>query len=107
MLGPQYEELYIELYPFLSWHIHSGSTGYASLSADTFESAFGLMHSAIQRICLEATEICAHEMKIDRLDNLNMSLKSKMDELRHSTSRILHERQDKLNRPEIAGASGP
>lgn len=91
-LGPDYEELYVELYPFLSWHIHSGSTGYAGLKAETLESAFGLMHSTIQKVVLDATEICAEEMKIDKIDNLAKGFRSTIDDLRKSTDQILAQR---------------
>ena len=63
-LGLKYEELYVRVYPLLSWHIHSGSTGYAGFSAEGIESAFGVSHSIAQEMFLEATVICAEEMKI-------------------------------------------
>jgi hypothetical protein len=53
------------VYPFLSWHIHSGSTGYSGLSEEALESSFGLMHNIAQKVFLEATTVCAEEMKID------------------------------------------
>lgn len=62
--GPRYEELYVRLYPLLSWHIHSGSTGYTGFSAEGIEAGFGVSHSIAQEMFLEATVICAQEMKI-------------------------------------------
>ena len=88
-LGPKYEERYIEFYPFLSWHIHSGSTGYAGLEPETLEKAFGLMHSMIQQVVVEATKICAEEMKIDKVDNLAKPFKPTIDDLLESTDEIL------------------
>jgi hypothetical protein len=88
-LGPHYEELYIEVYPFLSWHIHSGSTGYAGQKPETLELSFGMMHGTIQEVVLDATEICAEEMKIDKIDNLAKPFKQLIEDLRKSTDQIL------------------
>lgn len=63
-LGLEYEELYVKTYPYLSWYIHSGSTGYAGLDEKGIEGCFGLSHSIAQQIFLDATLICAQEMKI-------------------------------------------
>jgi hypothetical protein len=106
-LGPEYDELYIEFYPFLSWHIHSGSTGYAGLKPETLEAGFGLMHSMIQRVVLEATETCAEEMKIDKIDNLAKPFKPTIEDLRNSTDQILLQKhaeflkqQSRTNQPQ-------
>ena len=63
-LGSEYEKLYVEAYPLLSWYIHSGSTGYAGLNTEAIEACFGWSHSIAQRAFLEATLVCAQEMKI-------------------------------------------
>jgi hypothetical protein len=89
MLGSECEALYYELYPFLSWHIHSGSTGYAGLTQDTIESAFGLMHNTIQKVALDATVICAEEMMIDRVDNLVKDFHATIEDLRKCTDRFI------------------
>ncbi len=95
-LGQDYKELYVEFFPFLSWHIHSGSTGYAGLKPETLESAFGLMHHMIQRVVLDATEICAEEIKLDKIDNLEKSFKLIIDDLRKTTEQILLQKQAEL-----------
>jgi hypothetical protein len=96
ILGPEYEELYFEFYPLLSWHIHSGSTGYARFSEKTFESMFGLMHGTIQKVVLDATEICAEEMKIDKIDNLEKPFKEMIEDLRKSTDTILVQKYSEI-----------
>jgi hypothetical protein len=88
-LGSEYEALYFEFYPFLSWHMHSGSTGYAELKPETIEAAFGLMHGVIQRVALEATEVCAREMKMDKIHNLAADFTTEINELRNTTNKIL------------------
>jgi hypothetical protein len=95
-LGSDYEDLYIELYSFLSWHIHSGSTGYAGLKPETLELSFGMMHGMIQTVVLDATEICAKEMKIDKVDNLVKPFKLLIDDLRKSTDQMLVQKHVEL-----------
>ena len=63
-LGFRYEELYMKSFPFLSWYVHSGSTGYAGLNKEAIDACFGLSHSVAQEIFLEGMLICAMEMKI-------------------------------------------
>ncbi|MFH1537482.1 MAG: DUF5677 domain-containing protein [bacterium] len=65
-LGLRYEEMYVESYPVLSWHIHSGSTGYAGLSEDTIEVMMGMAHLLALDVFLEATKVCSDEMKISK-----------------------------------------
>lgn len=64
-LGLKYEELYVEIYSLLSWYIHSGSTGYVGLKEKDIENCFGYCHGLAQRMFIEATVICAKEMKLD------------------------------------------
>lgn len=64
-LGLKYEELYVLNYPLLSWYIHSGSTGYAGLNEEDIENCFSISHGLAQRMFLEATKICAKEIKLD------------------------------------------
>jgi hypothetical protein len=66
-LGEKHEAMYMEVYSFLSWHIHSGSTGYAGISEEAFDSILGFSHFIAQKIFIEATEILAHEVKIDKV----------------------------------------
>ena len=97
-LGPNYEALYIEFYSFLSWHIHSGSTGYAGIKSEGLEIAFGVMHNTIQKVVLDATLICAEVMQIDKIDNLVGDFKSTIENLRDTTNRILIEKYSKLKK---------
>lgn len=73
-LGKEYSEFYYEFYPQLSWHIHSGATGYINLSKETFEYMFAVMQSLMQRIILQATTIISYELNInesiDDFDNI-------------------------------------
>lgn len=71
-LGLYYEETYVELYPILSWHAHSGSAGYAGLDSKAFEAYFGLCQSTAQYLFLKGTLICAKIMKISKaIDDFN------------------------------------
>lgn len=87
--GLEYEELYFKAYPLLSWYIHSGSTGYAGLDAEAFEACFGLSHSIAQQMFLEATLICAQEMKIPIADNA-------IADLRLTPGKVIVEEQIKI-----------
>jgi len=92
-LGLKYDELYHESYPLLSWYIHSGSTGYAGLSSETIEQCFGVSHSIAQKVFLEATVICAQEMKISlALDWFHKAIA----ELRLTPGKVLVEEQIKI-----------
>jgi DNA repair ATPase RecN len=68
------------------------------LKPETLESAFGLMHSMIQRVVLDATEICAAEMKIDKIDNLAKPFRPTIEELRKSTDQILLKKYAELRK---------
>lgn len=79
-LGFEYEKLYMEIYPLLSWYIHSGSTGYGGVNEEGLEACFGYSHHIIQKVFLEATVTCAKAMKIieavegfyDKIDKLQL-----------------------------------
>lgn len=95
-LSFEYLEEYLETYPIMSWHLHSGSTGYAGLDKDSFQTLFALCHSLAQRSFLNATRICAKEfcmsLVIDNLDDILQSLKLKPGEvLLEEHIRILNE----------------
>ena len=53
-LGPKYEEKYYEVYPYLSWYTHPGSTAYAGLSEETLELGFGRCHGIAQQSMIDA-----------------------------------------------------
>ena len=55
---------YVEMYPLLSWYVHSGSTGVAGLSSEALESCFALCHRYAQRMFLDATVECARVTRI-------------------------------------------
>ncbi len=99
----EFEELYIESYPLGSLYVHADPTGHLNLSEDTFESIFGLCHSIVQRLFLEATILCAQEMNLD----LAIPQFTKMiDELRNTTGYCLVEKQiEFLNAEAGKGAS--
>jgi hypothetical protein len=102
-LGLPYEELYYEAYPLLSWYIHSGSAGYAGVDLETIEKCFGLSHSIAQRLFLEATVICAQEMKISRA--IEWFHKAVAD-LRLTSGKVLVEEQIKMLEEAKAKSSG-
>lgn len=88
--GLKYEELYLRLYPLLSWHIHSGSIGYAGLGENEIEAGFGVYHSVAQDMFLEATVICAHETKLSQVLDW---LKDKIADLRVTPLKGLTQKQ--------------
>jgi len=92
-LGPEYEELYIETFPLFSWYIHSGSTGYAGLNEETLETCFGISHSIAQKVFLEATVICAEEMKIS---SAILGFKEIIADLRLTPGKVLVNEQIKI-----------
>jgi hypothetical protein len=63
------ERMYVEVYSLLSWYVHAGATGTAGLSDVALDSLFGLCHSRIQRIFVDATSTTAKLMKISSIDN--------------------------------------
>jgi hypothetical protein len=91
-LGLEYEELYVEVYSLLSWYIHSGSTGYAGLSEETIEEAFGLAHIIAGKVFLEATRICA-EQKISKVIE---GFRNMLDRVRLFPGKVLLEEQIKI-----------
>lgn len=92
-LGPQYEELYIESYPLLSWSIHSGSVNYAGLNEDAIESCFGLSHSIAQRCFIEATTLITELMHIkEAVEGFNDILK----ELRLTPGKVIVKEQARI-----------
>lgn len=92
-LGLKYEELYIRVYPLLSWYIHSGSTGYVDFSPEGLEACFGVSHSVAQEAFLEATLICAHEMKISKV---LQGLPKVIADLRQTPAKVLTEEQIRI-----------
>jgi len=64
-LGPEYEHLYVQAYPRLSWYIHTGSPGYGGIDAVGLESSIAIAHNLAQKMFLKSLIICAKEMKID------------------------------------------
>lgn len=102
-LGLHYEEIYIELYPILSWYTHSGSAGYAGLDSKALEACFGLCHSTAQYLFLEGTLICAKIMKIskaiedfnDMIDNLKIAMGKFFIE---EKIKVLEKENQKLNK---------
>lgn len=89
-LGLRYEKLYVRLFPILSWHIHSGSTGYAGFDEQGIEACFGVSHSIAQEAFLDATLICAEEMKISKVLDW---LPNVIANLRLTPGRVLTEKQ--------------
>lgn len=62
------EAMYVEVYPLLSWYVHTGATGTAGLNQKSLESLFGFCHSLMQRIFVDATATCAKATKISSID---------------------------------------
>lgn len=92
-LGIEYEELYHDAYPLLSWLIHSGSTGYAGLSEDALEAYFGRSHIIAQKTFIEATIICAEEFKISFLIK---DLRIILEDIRLTPGKVIVEEQIKI-----------
>jgi hypothetical protein len=64
LAGADYQEIYVELFPLLSWYVHSGFAGIAGLSPDAFKAMVARAHGVAQRIALRAIRICGCEMKV-------------------------------------------
>jgi len=92
-LGSEYEELYFEAYPRLSWYIHSGSTGYVGLDEEALEACFGISHVIAQKVFLEATLICAREMKISQAVE---GLHNILEDLRLTPGKVIVQEQIKI-----------
>lgn len=92
-LGLEYEELYNDVYPLLSWHIHSGSTGYVGLRAETLEAIFGRSHIIAQKTFSEGILICAEELKISYVVE---DIRGILDDLRLTPGKVIIEEQIKI-----------
>ena len=75
-LGLNYEEQYIQSYPYLSWQIHSGAVGYERLSEEVLKYFFWWTQSISNDFFLEGTKISAKEMRISQTID-------KFDEIMH------------------------
>ena len=65
LLGPEHEKEYVEDYARLSWHVHSGSLGFANLPLTYFKSVFATAHGIARHKFTEATQACVQAMHID------------------------------------------
>jgi len=63
-LGKDFEELYVRIYPMMSWHVHSGLAAYAGMDADTLEVMVGLAYDLGREVFVRAIEICCRELDI-------------------------------------------
>ena len=70
------EDMYVEVYPLLSWHVHSEATGTAGVSREGLEASFGFCHSIVQRMFLDATSVCAKTTKISSIDYFDTWMQS-------------------------------
>lgn len=87
------EDLYVEAYPLLSWHIHAGAAGTSGISKEGLEACFGFCHSLVQRIFINATTTCAKVTRIfDAIDYFNKWMES----LRLKTGELIVDTQIKL-----------
>jgi len=66
VVGVQYEAIYLELYPTLSWYSHSGPAGCAGLPEEFFESLCGISIDRSQKLFVIATKLCAREFHLDK-----------------------------------------
>jgi hypothetical protein len=92
-LGIEYEELYHDAYPLLSWLIHSGSTGYAGLKEEALEAYFGRPHIIAQKAFIEATIICAEELKISYVIE---DVRTILEDIRLTPGKVIVEEQIKI-----------
>ncbi len=62
------EAMYLEAYPYLSWHIHASAAGTSGMDRGGIENFYGFCHSLIQRIFVDATAVCAKLTKLSQLE---------------------------------------
>lgn len=91
-LGEEYEALYVESYPVLSWCVHAGSAIYSGIGESAIESSFGLSHALSQRCFLDATGEVARAMHIDKAFE---GLSDVLEGLRLTPGRVILEEQAK------------
>jgi hypothetical protein len=63
-LGLKYRALHVQNYALLSYYVHSGLTGIRGFDEEGILVIFGLSHSLAQKSFLDATIICAREMRL-------------------------------------------
>ena len=66
-LGEFYEALYVQLYPFTSWYIHSGSVGYAGIEPEGFGRILGVQADLLRVVLVEATVIVAKQFHLEKV----------------------------------------
>lgn len=59
MLGPSYEQKYLEVYAILSWYTHSGNTAYFQISEKGLESVYGIFLDYSRKLYIESLLICS------------------------------------------------
>lgn len=64
--GPTYEQVYLEIYSFLSSYSHAGSEAYSGLSEETLESVYGMSLEYGRHIYIESIVICSNVFKIGK-----------------------------------------
>jgi len=65
-IGPEYEEIYLDTYPKLSWSVHAGATVYLNLEDRHFVEFFGICHDMIQKRFIKAMIETAKSLGIDK-----------------------------------------
>ena len=82
-LGIEYEKLYVDLYPMLSWYIHSIPAGNFN-DLDAYHCLIGYSHSYAHGMILETVQQCGIVFHLNQLDNLQSSLDQIISDLRQN-----------------------
>ncbi len=67
-LGPEFESLYLDIYPKLSWFVHSDPTGYQRMNDFVSITLLSYIYLVTLQLLEAATIICAKEFRITQFD---------------------------------------
>jgi hypothetical protein len=93
-VSQEYENLYIEFYPLLSWSIHPGSTLYGGKSTEALQSYFRFSHGFVIRSSANAIRMVS---RVFHLAKVIQSLDIYLNELKDKPYEIMVEESEKLS----------
>ncbi len=66
LVGKEHEASYYQIYPMMSWYIHSGPSGHYDVNEDGLRAVFVRGHELSQAMFLEATVLVAKEFSLNK-----------------------------------------
>ena len=74
-VGGEYENLYMEFYPLLSWAVHSGATLHGGRSRESLETYMHISHGFVIELSSKAIKVMAKNFELGKIiENLNVYL---------------------------------